>query len=295
MLEVEGGLGLYICGLFYKAALAVHDAGHEEAALELATDLVALHQYIVDAEDPPSEQAREDLAQLLVNWPQRELQDLERASRLDPSRFGTPQLVANHFAVLGRYADAASQMEIAAESEPNDDGLALRLALLHFASDDRPGYDAICRQMIARFGSTDNPVAARRICFASALSPQPVGEIDELLRLAELALTNKGDLNLAARERGLVAYRAGAWESALKWCTHSRELDARSANMVRRSINLLIEAMANHRLDRRADAIACYDEVASIAPASIPDGDWLEWMYYQQLRREAEDLLRTNE
>jgi hypothetical protein len=65
--------------------------------------------------------------------------------------------------------------------------------------------------------------------------------------------------------------------------------------MVRRSINLLIEAMANHRLDRRADAIACYDEVASIAPASIPDGDWLEWMYYQQLRREAEDLLRTNE
>jgi tetratricopeptide (TPR) repeat protein len=170
---------------------------------------------------------------------------------------------------------------------------------LLLAIGDREAYKAVCRQMLDQFRATANPVAARRTCLACLISSQPVGEINELVRLAELVVEHPDEVNLAYRERALAAYRAGDWNAAKQWSEKGR---LARWSFESESQNQLIEAMALRQLGKADEAKATYGQAVELmrrgfpnAPASFGFGlDWNEWLYFELLRRETAALLDSS-
>jgi serine/threonine protein kinase/Flp pilus assembly protein TadD len=213
----------------------------------------------------------------------------------NPELDGPPALVGNALACEGRYGLAARKYVEAAREHPDDSGIAVRAAFLLLASGDRPGYEAMCQQMLGRFGDDDaSLVDARRTCWACTISAEVVGDQEAWLPLANRALQDPEAPWLSFRERGFAAYRAGDWEGTLSFCRVSRTVDAvaRPENRVSQTINRLLEAMALHRLGRPAEAQSAYDEAIRAAPNKLQGDDWLEWVAYNLIRREAEELLQ---
>ena len=208
--------------------------------------------------------------------------------------------VGDYYAKQGRYSVAAELYAVAVREHPENAGLAMRAAFLLLASGDRSGYEAMCKQMLEQFGSTEDGTTARRTCHACTLSNQPVGELDKLLRLAEFAVESlqndrsHGTTGLAHRERCLVAYRVGDWEGALKWGAESRtllNLHRPRWKEVGQAINQMIEAMALHKIGRWSEAKKKFETTVASTPESLRYRDWLEWVAYEQLHDEAAQLL----
>jgi hypothetical protein len=180
--------------------------------------------------------------------------------------------------------------------------MAVRIALLSLINDDRAGYKAMCRQMLDRFAATDDREAARQMCWACLIASPPVGDMDklhQLLDVADLALQDSHN-PLSRQQRGMAAYRSGEWEEALKWCAESRQqLDQDESHLHYRAQNLLVEAMALHELGKASDATATYDEAMKAIHSAFPhysdtdldDSRWLDWIAFELVRREAATLL----
>jgi hypothetical protein len=103
--------------------------------------------------------------------------------------------------------------------------------------------------------------------------------------------------------RGLAAYRAGDWDGALTWCRKSRQdidpLDGQAGQ----AQNLLIEAMALHRLEKPREAKASLDKAielkhqafpTAVTPSAGPGADWENWLAIELFQREAQELLDTS-
>jgi serine/threonine protein kinase len=206
----------------------------------------------------------------------------------------------HRLAQLKKFPEAARIYQDLTRQEPDNHGVATRAALLFLIIDDRAAHQSMCRQMLERFGATQDPEAARETCWACLISSPPVGDIEQLVRLADAALQGSNK-PLALRERGLAAYRAGQWEEALTWCAQSRqELDQDDSQLYYRAQNPLVEAMALHRLGRASEATAAYDEAIKTIRRAFPmaysstdidDWRWPEWVAFEVLHREAATLL----
>src|SRR5262249_54775896 len=88
----------------------------------------------------------------------------------------------------GRLSPAQKQYAVAVRSSPADSAAAMRLAFLRLELEDRGGYQTICRDMLERFADTDDPHTARRTAHACLISASPVGQLEKLQRLADLAV-----------------------------------------------------------------------------------------------------------
>jgi serine/threonine protein kinase/Flp pilus assembly protein TadD len=207
----------------------------------------------------------------------------------------------------GSMREAARSFSKLAEVKPDDHGVALRAAFLQLADGNRAEYEAICHRMLDRFGGRQDPAAARRTCWACAIASPPVGKVEQLVQLADLAVQDKNITTnshraITHRERGLVAYRAGDWKEALEWSEKSRRLTPQAERHHRdyNAMNLLVEAMALHQLGRTREAQAAYDQSVALAHEEFPNYElgiqsaaekWLDWIAIDVLRREAETTL----
>ncbi|HEX5104655.1 MAG TPA: tetratricopeptide repeat protein, partial [Pirellulaceae bacterium] len=206
-------------------------------------------------------------------------------------------------ATRGDWDLAAQGYSAAVRSDPEDDGSALRAAVLHLYLHHQSEYQALARQMLERSGPMSTAITAHRTSFACLLASPPVGAMPQLEELAELASNTGGETRQAVllygRGRGLAAYRAGRWEEAIKWCNQSRG----DGQGLTQSINvpmqdMLIEAMALHHLGKTADAQQRFDQAEALIQEQFPGPStsigkaWFDWLVYQILRREAEPLLK---
>jgi tetratricopeptide (TPR) repeat protein len=171
--------------------------------------------------------------------------------------------------------------------------------MLFLIGDDRAAHEAVCRRMLDRFGATRDSESARRTCWACLASTSPIGEMSQLVRLADVAASDPIRAELCWRERGLAAYRADDLEGALYWCTKSRDLTNRNDYLAE---NLLVEAMAHHQLGRTSEAKKKFDDAIKCRDAAFPStadaskfigSKWLDWAVIEILRREAEATLKT--
>ena len=229
-----------------------------------------------------------------------------RMAKLGPDHRQTRALmrkVATTYATHGRFAQAAGAFGRAFSNDPDDHGHALRAAVLSLAAGDRGRYEAVCQQMFDRFAASRDGRAAYRTSLACLISSPPLGDIRELVRLADRAVaTYKNSTDLAAsvvscRTRGLAAYRAGDFPGALKWCEESRALEKQRDNYPHLATNLIVETMAFHQQGKQAEAQVAFDESARLIQGHYPDApanlgaDWFDWLLYDLLRREATELL----
>jgi hypothetical protein len=135
------------------------------------------------------------------------------------------------------------------------------------------------------------------------MSPAPIGDVRELVRLADVAVASFGDEAkladrvISRRTRGLAAYRARDFQGALEWCQESRELEGlRSNHPPYLATNQIIEAMAWCREGNAIEAQLAFDESIRLIERCYPNApdllgsDWFDWLMYDLLRREAVEL-----
>jgi serine/threonine protein kinase len=213
-----------------------------------------------------------------------------------------PEVLGYYYAMfVGDNENAAKHFQAAVRANRYDGGAAHAAALSLLLSGNRPEYEAMCRHMLEQFGATQNQEEAWRTCCACLIAAPPVGELDRLSRLAEIAVPcSLEDRNDACRLRALAVYRTRDWEGALKWCAGGRDITKRDDFLAQM---LLVEAMAFHQLGRTSQATAAYREAVALIEKVFPspeDGldnttlDWYDFAFCELLRREAEALLKPN-
>jgi tetratricopeptide (TPR) repeat protein len=211
--------------------------------------------------------------------------------------------------ILGKYPEAAEHYHEHLRKDYSH-FTAYSIAILLLQTGDQAGYETISRQMLERSASKSDDLNAQwQTLSACLLSPQPVADSNELLRLANGLVTSSTVQPSPVRHgRGLAAYRTGDWEGALQWCAESRELippyhihDQLPPNDASYALNFIVEAMALHQLGRTDEAKTAYDAAIKKMQKVYPlvetghvglGKDWRTWEYLELLRREAAALLQ---
>jgi hypothetical protein len=171
---------------------------------------------------------------------------------------------------------------------------------------DFEGYGRICREMLQRFGNTEQPQTAECTTKACLLLPGALSDaaFDRVQKLAERAVTGTEKeryYRFFALAKGLADYRAGRDAQANEWIerfgptAHGQHWDATGFALL---------AMASHRLGRAEEAKAALAEARAILSEKMPDptkgqrydaGFWHDWVHAQLFCREAGTLLHVND
>lgn len=100
--------------------------------------------------------------------------------------------------------------------------------------------------------------------------------------------------------KSLGDYRGGDFESAIVYAKKSRPPEKPHA--YREATALLVQAMAQHQLDRAEQAAQSLAEALAIMNEQMPtpetgelDRNWPDWLRFHTLRREAENLIEPKE
>jgi WD40 repeat protein/Flp pilus assembly protein TadD len=222
----------------------------------------------------------------------------ERAPDNAELHFECGDVYASH----GKWDKAAAHYAKGLALDPHDYWRFCASVCLHWHIGDREGYCRLCREMLDRFGQTDDPVIAHRVARACLLAPDMADMADVAKRAMQLAGRNvrgsegRWEYGWCLQTKGQAEYRAGRYEQAVDWLRQSqlRMPDWRGG----KSFTSLLLAMAYHRLGRTGEARAALaqahrlveQEFGTLDDTSVR-GDWLTWLLCQVFRREAEALI----
>jgi tetratricopeptide (TPR) repeat protein len=212
---------------------------------------------------------------------------------------------ARAYAERGQWDRAAADYALEFEKRPpNGPDLWFEHACLRVQVGDIAGYRKHCRQMVERFGMSENPDEILYLAHACVLAP---GGLDKkaALELAErrLAVTPRpsGHYPWSVHLVGLAHYRAGQYQEAIDWASKSlKEYPA----FGERVHHWLLLAMAHHRLGHGEQAY----KWRKMAEQWITEKDqsrkgrhytpagliWRGWLLVQMVHREAAELLKKN-
>jgi serine/threonine protein kinase/Flp pilus assembly protein TadD len=177
-------------------------------------------------------------------------------------------------------------------------------AELHLHLGDLEGYRGVCREMLARFGHTDNPIRANATAKACLLAPAAVSDLGPILQLAERDFPEQNLFycyNVLVK--GMVEYRAGHFDTAIDRLNQTLSLGREPRYCNPRSLSgtaYAFLAMAHHRLGRVAEARQALDQATQLVeqPYSKIDWNWSceriwhDWLIFYVARQEAEKLLK---
>jgi len=199
-----------------------------------------------------------------------------------------------YYALRSQWDRAAADYARGIASAPPDSEEWFEHVCLRWIVGDHEGYRNFVREMSEREGATNDPIVLYVLARSCNLSPEPVVELDQVIRWAEQAVT-RAHTPWYLHALGVAHYRAGHFEEAIH---RLEESIAGGWGEEGKAQNRLVLAMANQRLGHVAKARALLDEVfrwwntveaAKIdGAASLPATDWLA---RQIFRHEAEALI----
>ncbi|MBI1917140.1 MAG: tetratricopeptide repeat protein [Planctomycetes bacterium] len=199
-----------------------------------------------------------------------------KAVELDPKSVQTHAKLGHALREKGDLNGAIAAYQQAAQVEPQEPWWWLILAQAHLTSGDRKGHHKVCAEMLDRFGKTKDPKGAMRVLSTCLPVADALADMRQLLPLAELAATQKGNAQLL----GAALYRAGKYEAAIAPLGQGEWP---------RAWDHLFLAMAHHRLGHKEEARDYLVwAISQIKKAGYP---WPEAVESEQLRHEAEALL----
>jgi tetratricopeptide (TPR) repeat protein len=172
-------------------------------------------------------------------------------------------------------------------------------ALLRLRHGDTGGYRRACATTLERFGKS-NPDWVMATCL---FGPDAVSDWPPVIALAEQTVAKNPNNYTNRNNLGALLYRAGRWEEAVK---RLAEVDAttKDANSARGSVaeRWYFLAMAHYQLGHADEAGRWLRKASALLEAAemgSPGDDlarqrltWVEQLWLQLLRREAEDLLK---
>jgi len=195
----------------------------------------------------------------------------------------------------GEWKQAALVLDRAIALRPDELDWLICSAILRLNQGDLEGYRKRCREMLDRFGTTNQPGRAHTIGLTLLLVPEPVGDRDELLALAKVAA--RTGQSRYVRTLAMAHYRQGRVAEARELLQKVSTAPYRGYSKAK---TLFFLAMAHHRLGesneaqrRLQEAVREFDRAA----AGIKNGNygrlWRRWMTVAIVRREAESLIRA--
>jgi tetratricopeptide (TPR) repeat protein len=246
----------------------------------------------------------------------RELAALTAAVKKDIRSADAYLARATWYARRGRWEECAQDHLACVELTPNDLHAWLAAGASLVLAGDLDGHRRLCDRLAKEFRDTPEGWQAEVVCKVHCLLP---GKIDAarlpLERLDQSVESGQAPDWLRPwtnPTRGLVAYRAGDFEQAVRWTRKSQEIGASVTEGVAEyremcgALALLVRALAEYRLRRPDDARRSFQEAAALVPAELRvlgtsgyrgklpvDAAVVErdWLIAEVLRREAEGLL----
>jgi tetratricopeptide (TPR) repeat protein len=204
---------------------------------------------------------------------------------------------------LGRWEQAAADYSAGLRLNPADHWNWYSSATLKAYTADRQGYLRDCLQMRQRFGTSNLPYVVERTAKAALLLPG--GDAKVLTALAERALEGseaEDGYHWLLLARGMAAYRAGDFKDALAWLRKSLQQTPAGANWDNaRSLAQFFTAMSRCRVEPAdpAGAQKAFKKGVEAMEHYYPKrdagnrADWINWIYCERARREAEALLKA--
>jgi tetratricopeptide (TPR) repeat protein/serine/threonine protein kinase len=198
-----------------------------------------------------------------------------------------------------QWDQAAAVCARAVELDPGNHWYWYQHAVLRLQVGDREGYRRACREMLARFGKTDQPEIAERLAKTCLLTPEAGGDPERVQELAERAFsgTQKSPSHgYFLLVKALADYRAGRLADAVE---RLRRAGPESGGANPDALAFAVLAMAQHRLGRAEEARAALAEARAILAKKHFDpgrwrasiGIWHDWLHAEVLSREAAALL----
>jgi tetratricopeptide (TPR) repeat protein len=285
MTEKEGKpLGAFVAGT--GANLLVVTESEESARFGMPRDPDYADQLIqAVAARGPAKAAQAFLAQLESRMPD------------DPK---IHRAIGNAYARWGLWDKAANALAQQLRRDDVDHWDWVCAAILSLKRGDAKEYRQLCRRMLDRFATTDDPMVAEHTASICLLSAERVDDQGRPEQLAERAVKAGGEpasLKRFQQARALAEYRQARYTAALAWLEKSRTLDAGPAQRELEPETLLIGALAHHRLGHTSEAARSFEQARGLierlpAPGQ-PDyaGPWTDWLICESLRLEAERLL----
>jgi tetratricopeptide (TPR) repeat protein len=233
----------------------------------------------------------------------RELEQLRR--RIKETR-GKPEEAA---LLLRRGALRArtGQWQLAAEDytrviqlAPNAHDGWHELAAVLLQLRDLDGYRRVCREMLRRFGRTTDPYSAERTAKACLIVANTAADTEQLVRLIQQALTGtekESGYPWFLLSRGIAEYRADRPRQAID-SIQAGQRQIQNPPPVYLALGQLFVSLAYHQLHEAAEARAALCEATRIMDEQLPKEDspdlgdsWLNWVFCQAVRREAQVLI----
>jgi serine/threonine protein kinase/WD40 repeat protein len=184
--------------------------------------------------------------------------------------------------------------------QPNDHWLWYRAAVVQAHLGNQEEYRRLCREMLERFGDTEDPTIADCTGRTCVLLAGPRVDRNKLARLFDLTVAKQPDH--PARPwfllaRGLAEYRAARWTAAAGWLEKSlaRPSGCPPPVYVQASARFVL-AMTQQRQGQGEAVQATLARAREITQGQVPTleksgGAWHDWLINDLLRREAETLL----
>jgi tetratricopeptide (TPR) repeat protein len=223
---------------------------------------------------------------------------LNEAIARNPDRAEAYRNRADWFAERGLWKEAGADLAAAFRRQPETrTGMLLGIVLVQTGEIEL--YRAHCRAMLDRWASTEITSAAFQTLQTEVLVPGVKADAKQLARLAEVAVSGdkKMDVHIWFMfSKGLHDYRAGKYADALAGCRESRRRVPESKGVLA-SMDLVVEAMALHRLGDEAGAGRALAEAKSNVEVHVPGIDGglpYDWLIAHILYREAERLIAGN-
>jgi serine/threonine protein kinase/tetratricopeptide (TPR) repeat protein len=207
-----------------------------------------------------------------------------------------------YHATRRQWTKAATALAKVVELEPSNHLNWFQLAPVYLHLSDTEGYQRVCREMVERFGKTDQAEVADRTAKTCLLAANTGVNRQQVRKLAEQAVA--ADANHRLRKwflltLGMTDYRDGQYASAADRLRQS--LSPGAEGMYLDSTAYLFLAMAQQRQGTAQEAQESLSKARVLAAEKFPkldrgqrlSTDWADWLRFEIARREAEDLVKV--
>jgi tetratricopeptide (TPR) repeat protein len=227
---------------------------------------------------------------------------LAQVAKLRPKDSKLWPASVNYHAPRRQWAKVATALAKVVEQDPTDHLNWYNLAPVYLELGDKEGYRRVCREMLDRFGKSDQREIAERIAKTCLLAPDAGVDRAHVVNLADRALAagaNHPLLKFFHLARGMADYREGEFAKAVDRLRLS--LSPGKEVTYLDSTAYLFLAMAQQKLGQVEEAQESMSKARVLADEKFPkvdrgqllDANWPDWLRFQIIRREAEELVKV--
>jgi eukaryotic-like serine/threonine-protein kinase len=201
----------------------------------------------------------------------------------------------------GQWQEAAADAALAFEYQSDNRDRYSVLAALLAKTHDRPGYEKLCKRLLATYSSTTNIFVADQVAKSCLFLPFLDADLPAICHLADMTVTlgvgDAGAMPYFQDCKALCEYRQGHYAEAVEWAQKPLKIPGIYVH----GHSYAVLAMAYWRLGEKENArtmLAKGDTLEpGIMPASIaedPGSAWLAWLFARIQLDEATALIQPS-